>query len=260
MTQWRSQLQFGASLTPVVKRLLIILVGIWFLTSILVSMLKLNAAVVVLDHLELMPRAVIPGAEIWQVGTYAWLHAYGELTHILFNAMTLFVLGPELERRWGGRSFLKFYILCGVFAGVFSVLVGLLLAPTTPIIGASGAIFGLLAAWSMLMPNRELLVFFVIPVKVKYLIWGSIGIDVLLFISNGSTDIAIQTHIGGAVTAWFLITGNWKPRVLGPNLRRLFSGPGRGPRSGSGRSSGGPRKTKLRSIDGGKKSDRDLLH
>jgi len=253
----RSQFQFAFNLTPVVKRLLIALPVIWLVTSVLVNFAKSPLAIEGIAHLILRPSAVIPGdpiPEVWQVATYAWLHDFGGLFHILFNCIALFFFGPELERRWGGRAFLKFWLLTGLFAGVFSVLVGKLVPAwfDQPIVGASGAIFGLLAAWSMLFPTREVLLFFVIPVKVRYLIWLSVGIDLVLFFANDPrrNGIAFQTHIGGALAGWFLITGNWHPRVFGPKLKRLFGGK--------------PKKTSgFRVIDGGRSSgrnDRDYLH
>ena len=97
-----------------------------------------------------------------------------------------------------------------------------------------------------------MLFFFIIPLKVRYLVWISIGIDLIMFLAKGpyANSVAIQTHIGGALTGWFLITGSWHPRVFGPKLRRLFGGR--------------PKKTSgFRVVDGGKKSgrsDRDYLH
>jgi len=219
----RRQLHFGLQLTPVVKWLLIVLVGIWVLTSILVRTVKLGAADTAFNELALTPPAVMHG-HVWQLLSYAWLHDIADLAHILFNGFALVLLGPELERRWGRRAFIKFYLLTGLFAGVFSVLAGLVAAPlyNVSIVGASGAIFGLVAAWSMLFPQRELLLLFVIPVRVKWLVWIAIAGDFVVLALNGQTDTAIQCHIGGALTGWFLITGNWHPRVFVPRLRLLF--------------------------------------
>lgn len=219
----RAKLELGFRLTPVVKWLLIVLVGLWVLTSLLTHTFDLQLAGDVVGQLALTPADVMRG-HVWQLASYAWLHELGSLTHILFNALGLAFLGSELERRWGRRSFIKFYLLTGLFAGVFSVLVGLVAAPLydVAIVGASGAIFGLVAAWSMLLGSREILLFFVIPVRVRWLIWIALGIDFVILALRGHTDTAIQTHVGGALTGWFLITGNWHPRVFWPKIRGRF--------------------------------------
>ena len=254
MAQYTTRPPFGFGLTPVVKRLLIALPVIWLVTSVLVNFAGVREVALGLKHLMLRPSDVIPGQpvpEVWQLFTYSWLHDLGGLMHILFNGLALFFFGPELERRWGGRAFFKFWMLTGLFAGVFSVLVGKLVPAwfDQPILGASGAIFGLLAAWSMLFPNREVLLLFFFPLKVKYLVWLSVGIDLVIFMANDprANGIAFQTHIGGALTGWFLITGNWHPRVFWPKLRARF-----GPK---------PKKTSgFKVIDGGRGKDRDYLH
>jgi membrane associated rhomboid family serine protease len=206
----------------VVLRLIAVLAGLWVLFAILVNSAGSPFAAFAYEHLTLTPTDVIPGLELWQVATYAWLHDLGGLSHILFNALALYFLGSPLERRWGGRTFLKFFVLTGLIAGLFSVLVGLLIERfDTGIVGASGAIFGLIAAFSILFPNAQILLFFVIPVRARHLIWISLGLDVVLFFALPHYDVAIQTHLGGALGGWLLITGNWHPRIFWPKLKAM---------------------------------------
>ena len=102
-------------------------VGLWFLFAVLVNFAESRVVLNAYDALTLTPSDVVPGLELWQVATYAWLHDLGGLSHILFNALGLYFLGTTLERRWGGKTFLKFFLLTGLIAGVVSVLVGLVI-------------------------------------------------------------------------------------------------------------------------------------
>lgn len=199
-------------------------IGLWVLAMLATKMFKLVPPDVFERYaLALSPSDVMRGW-VWQVASYAWLHDLTGFSHIIMNSIGLLLLGPELERRWGGRTFLKYFVLTGLLAGVFSVLVGLVAPPlyTVSIVGASGAIFGLAAAWSLIFPSREILVLFFFPMRVKWLIWIAIALDFIVFAMQGHTDTAIQTHIGGAIAGWFLITGNWRPRVFWTRLKGRF--------------------------------------
>lgn len=220
--------------TRVVVRLLIVLAALWLLFAIAGNLVRSNLVALAYDDLALTPSEVAPGLHLWQVATYMWLHSLEGLSHILFNCMALYFLGPTLERRWGGGNFLRFFVLTGLIAGLFSVLVGVLFGGRwdAPIVGASGAIFGLLTAYSILFPNAQMLLFFVLPVRSRWIIWIAIATDILLFIANPRGNVAIQTHAGGAIAGWLLVTGSWRPRILWAKLKRLFGGNRRPPRGG----------------------------
>src|SRR3954470_24062881 len=108
--------------------------------------------------LGLLPADVIGSFRVWQLATYMFLHA--GVFHILFNMLALWMFGTELERIWGTRNFIKFYFVTGIGAGMLTVLVSLLpFAPVaqlyaSDIIGASGAVYGLLLAYALYFPNR----------------------------------------------------------------------------------------------------------
>jgi membrane associated rhomboid family serine protease len=241
--------------TRVVLRILIANAALWLVFAVGINLAQIRPLSEAYDLLTLTPTEVAPGLRLWEVVSYAWLHDLGGLSHILFNSMALFFLGPALERRWGGRGFLKFYLLSGIIAGLFSVLVGFLFGGRwdAPIVGASGAIFGLVTAYSLLIPHAQFLLFFVLPVQAKWLVWISLGLDLLFFIANPQGNVAIQTHLGGALAGWLLITQNWNPRIFLPRLKRLFGGgPRRGPPGPGGRAP-------LYAVPGGKK-DRNLLN
>src|SRR5438045_9264616 len=113
---------------------------------------------------------------------YMFLH--GGFTHLLFNMLTLWFFGTQLERDWGTRRFLKYYFLCGMAAGV-CVLVANLLTRDVPTIGASGAIFGVLVAFAVLYPNQTVLMTFLFPIKGRFMVVVYAALELFLPITPG---------------------------------------------------------------------------
>lgn len=149
----------GAGLIPpVVKGLLIANVIMFFLQEVLGSQ-------ALIQLLGLTPSAFWRGA-LWQPISYLFLH--GSLSHLFFNMLALWMFGGVLESVWGTRGFLKYYFLTGIGAGLSNCL--LMPGMGQPIIGASGAIYGLLAAYGILFPNTTVFISFLIPIKAKYLV------------------------------------------------------------------------------------------
>lgn len=175
-----------------------------------------------------------PNFRIWQVVTYMFMHSPGSLTHILFNMFALFSFGPALEYTFGSKRFLNYYLLTGLGALVLQMAVqalevyqitGAITIDTTtfsssqeniaklasvyytPMLGASGAIFGVLIAFGYLFPNAELiLIFLPIPIKAKYLIPFYIILELFLGVKQFSGDsVAHFAHLGGALFGFLLI-------------------------------------------------------
>ncbi len=138
----------------------------------------------IFGSLELMPAAVIRGA-VWQLVTYLFLHSLSSFWHILFNMLMLWMFGAPIEETWGTRRFLQYYFVCGIGAGICVVLVNLAFGnPHQRVIGASGAIYGLLLAFGMLFPNQTGPdMSFLFPIKAKYMvmIFGAIAFMARLF-------------------------------------------------------------------------------
>jgi membrane associated rhomboid family serine protease len=163
-----------------------------------------------LDYLGLVPTLVLHQFWVWQLATYMFLH--GGIFHIVFNMLALWMFGAELERIWGTRYFLKFYFVTGIGAGALTVLFSLLpfafahQVQRSVIIGASGAIYGLLLAYAMYFPDRPIYMYFVfpIPAKIFVAIMGAIAFFSSLSESGG---VANATHIGGLVVAYFFLKG-----------------------------------------------------
>jgi rhomboid family protein len=155
----------------------------------------------------LTPVAVIQQFEVWQLATYMFLHA--GLFHILFNMLALWMFGTELERIWGTRYFLKFYFVTGIGAAVLTVLFSLLpfgfaqSLQRASIIGASGAIYGLLLAYALYFPNRTIY-YIVFPIPAKYFVMlaGFIAFYSSLGAGNG---VANATHLFGLLVAYLYL-------------------------------------------------------
>jgi membrane associated rhomboid family serine protease len=160
--------------------------------------------------LGLVPSATITQLRIWQPATYMFLHA--GLFHLLFNMLALWMFGTELERIWGRRYFLKFYFVCGIGAGLLTVLFALLpftfshVLYDSIVIGASGAIYGLLLAYGLYFPDRPILMFMLFPIPAKYfvMIIGAIAFYSSLGVTGG---VASATHLGGLVVAYLYLKG-----------------------------------------------------
>lgn len=133
--------------------------------------------------------------EAWRYVTYMFVHV--SFVHFLFNMMMLWMFGVEVAEWMGAKHFVGMYFFCGIFAAVFSVGMSLLGLSNNPIIGASGALMGIFVAYYKFFPERQLLLFFIVPMKIKHAIWVLIALDVLL--SNSGDAIAHFAHLGGVV-------------------------------------------------------------
>lgn len=135
---------------------------------------------------------------------FTYMFAHGGFTHIFFNMLMLAFTGPILETFWGPKRFLLFYIVTGVGAAIFSVLIDLFFGGGGGImLGASGAIYGILMGFGMLFPNMEVqLLIPPIPIKAKYLVFFLFG---LTFIMDRSGNVAHFAHLGGIVVAFLFI-------------------------------------------------------
>jgi membrane associated rhomboid family serine protease len=202
-------------LTPMVKKILIINAVIWLVEVILVNWVGLGAPV---HLLALKPSAVFPGLLLWQVFTYMWLHSPVDPMHIVFNSLFLWLFGGYLESSWGAKPFLRFYIYCGVGAGIVVFLSGLIIAPDIPVLGASGAIYGLVVSWAILYPNRLIYIWGVFPIKAKYLVILPIGYAVLEFLVRAQ-GVSHSAHLGGMAVGALLVTGYWRPRKVAKRFR-----------------------------------------
>ena len=137
----------------------------------------------------------------YQLVTHMFAHDPTNFFHILFNMYALWMFGSVLERVWGPKRFLIFYLACGLGAGLAQMFVG------APAIGASGAVMGLLAAFAYLFPNTQFFIIpFPFPIKAKYLVAIYAAIDLFGGLHPGAADnIAHFAHLGGMVMGFILV-------------------------------------------------------
>jgi len=190
-----------------VKRFIIINAGVWLAVVIAVNWM---GSVALVEHLALTPFRVANNFEVWQLFTYMWLHSPTDFMHILLNLLFLWMFGGTLEATWGSKAFLRFYMYCGVGAGMIVFISGLLFSPLTPVLGASGAIYGIVVAWAIAFPNRVIYLFGVFPMKGKHFVLIPIGFAVLDFLTRAQ-GVSHAAHLGGMAIGALLVTGYWRP-------------------------------------------------
>jgi len=142
---------------------------------------------------------------LWQLVTYMFLHSVSDPWHIIFNMLVLWMFGSEVEKAMGTRKFLTMYFTAGIFAGIF----GCLFTPNNPILGASGAIFAVEIAFAMFYPNATI-IFFVFPIKAKYLVTIFAGITVFNCLMPTGGNVAHFAHLGGLLYGFLFI--RYEPR------------------------------------------------
>jgi membrane associated rhomboid family serine protease len=154
-------------------------------------------------YLALSAVAAVKYFLIYQIFTYMFVH-FGVM-HILFNMVGLWFFGVPIEQSWGTRAFVKFYLYCGLVAGICVLLVNVLVGDwSTPTIGASGAIFGVLVAFGILFPDTIILMFFLFPMKAKYAVMIYVAVE-LLATFGPNTGVSTVAHLGGAAFAYVFL-------------------------------------------------------
>ena len=177
-------------MTRAVQWLLALNIGVYFLQ------LTLFSPDAVFSALALDPGR-FPGSW-WTIVTYMFVHAW--LAHLAFNLFTLWMFGPRLEHAWGTRTFVQFYLWCGLGGAVAH----LLFAQHSSVIGASGAISGVLVGYAIHWPDDEVYLFGVIPMKSRWLIAAMIGMNIIFALSP-SSRIDWTAHVGGMGFGWLFL-------------------------------------------------------
>lgn len=159
-----------------------------------------------------------PFFRVWQLVTHMFMH--GNSSHILFNMLSLFFIGPLMEQSLGSKKFTIYYLICGLGGAALHLItkyisihyLGHLDEINIPVVGASAAINGLFVGLAFLYPNLPMsLLFIPIPIKAKYLAFFFIAGDLIWGLSGAHTGIAHYAHLGGALTG-FLLLWYWKQK------------------------------------------------
>ncbi len=139
---------------------------------------------------------------LWTIFTYMFVHA--GFWHIAANMLFLWAFGPRVERAWGAGAFVRYYLLCGLGG----LLAHLVLGHDSTLVGASAAIYGVMLAYAVRWPEDEFLLWFVVPVKAKWLVAGCVLLELVLGVSTvggGSSGIAHFAHLGGLIAGWLYL-------------------------------------------------------
>jgi len=175
------------------------------------------------ETLALIPERVVSDGHVWQLVTSMFLHL--DPWHILFNMIGLYFFGPTLELRLGPKAFTRLFFVSGIVGSVCTVALAYL-APRlglveSQVLGASGAIFGLLAVYATVSPDQIFLVFFMIPMRARNMAILFIALDAY-FLILGRGGVAYSAHLGGALGGWLYY--RWtsgRPPGSGFGRRRL---------------------------------------
>jgi rhomboid family protein len=142
-------------------------------------------------QLAFIPTLIL--ARPWTIVTYMFVHA--SLTHILFNMIALYFFGPRVEQRIGSERFFSLYMISGITGGLFSFI----FAPAAPIVGASGAIFGVMLAYARFWPRDRIYIWGVLPIEARWLVIGYTVLSLWWGFGGGASGTAHFAHLGGFV-------------------------------------------------------------
>jgi membrane associated rhomboid family serine protease len=200
-------------MTPMVQRIMIACAVVWVLQ------IALGRSGIPVEELAAVSvDGVFRHGFLWQPFTYMWLHSPGTPWHLVLNMFTLWMFGGQIEMVWGSRRFLRFYLICGAGAGVIILGWHALLGISDPImrviptLGASGAIYGVLTAFSLLWPDRTIMLLFPpIPMRAIWFIPFLFAMQLAL---GGDSNVSTVGHLGGVLVAGILLRAEVQ-RVIG---------------------------------------------
>jgi membrane associated rhomboid family serine protease len=189
-------------MTPAVRAIIIANAAVYLATLI--------APGAIVTFFGLSPANVIEHGAVWELATYLFVHSPSSVMHILFNMLAVWMFGIDLERRWGTRFFTKYYFVTGVGAGVITVLVSLLpfdwarAAYPVVTIGASGAVYGLLIAWGLIFPDRQIY-FIIFPMSARMFVVLAGVVAFVSAIGASGGPVANVAHLGGLLVGYLYL-------------------------------------------------------
>jgi len=209
-------------LTPAVKALMIACFALFLVQQTADQFMGGN----VQGWLGLVPSGFINGFRLWQLFTYPFMH--GDVMHLFLNLLMLAFIGGEIEARWGTKRFLKYYFFCSSAAGVLYLLMQVLIwgQLNTPMVGASGAIYGLLMAYGLMFGERVLLFMLLFPMKAKYFVWILMGLELMTSVFSGRGGLSSIAHLGGMIAGFLYLWGRTLSELA--KKRKLAGGPPKG--------------------------------
>jgi len=200
----RASVRFGPRLAPVVKALIIANVVVFVLQAIVLDSTGVSV------YFCLVPRLLFRKLFVWQLVTYMFLH--GSAWHLLLNMVGLWMFGSDLESRLGVRRFIGLYFLSGVGAGLCYAATSWGARAFAPMLGASGALFGILISFAMLFPDRYVVLMLPFPVtlKAKHAVLGFAFVEVVSVMSSARDNVAHFAHLGGLVFGYIYMKAKFQ--------------------------------------------------
>ncbi len=207
-------------MTPWVTRLIV--------ANILVFVLQLTFRGLT-QYLALVPAMLLERP--WTLFTYMFAHSTAGLTHVLFNMLGLFFFGPRVELRIGSPAFIRLYLIAGMTGGLLSWVI----TPYSPIVGASGAVFGVQLAFAMFYPRDKIYIWGVLPIEARVLVVIMTVVSLYGGLSGGG-NVAHFAHLGGYVGAWIYLrriagrtpSAQWQAKLAGPAPETIAIGDWKG--------------------------------
>ncbi len=201
--------------TQVVRSLMIACGAIWLVQFTLDSILGVWDPSL---WFGVVPQRVLSGW-IWQPFTYMFLHSTGNMFHLIMNLFFLYMVGGDLERHWGAHRFLRYFLICGVGAGLFVTAAGWISGTNAPTIGASGAIYGLLLAFGTIFADRVFLFMFIFPIRARTLSWILFAVAFLSTWDPRPGGVSHVAHLGGMVVGYLYLKRAWRVSEFYRELR-----------------------------------------
>ncbi len=208
-----ARIQMTIPFSNVVKWLVIINVCVWLVLQIIIE--KNFFPGMITYFFGLVPARMLDSFFIWQPFTYMFLHSTSQMTHLLFNMLMLWMMGAELELRWGSRFFLLYYFVTGVGAAliyvlavsIYALFTGDSMVMSIPVIGASGAIFGLIVAYGIIFGERIVYFMMIFPMKAKFFVMLLGFVELMVLFSTGvaGSGVANLAHLGGLISGFLFL-------------------------------------------------------
>ena len=206
-------------LTPFIKLIMIACAAIWLLQTLMWGAAydiadqrtPPQTLDVITEFFGLTPHDVVQKFFLWQIVTYMFLHSPGVVFHILLNMLMLWMFGGELERYWGSRAFLRYYLTCGIGAGVLSIPYAYLFGTQQIVtVGASGAIYGLFLAFGIVFAERTVLFMMLFPMKARTMALIMFGVAFFYAVTQPRGGVAHIAHLGGALVGYLYLKRAWR--------------------------------------------------
>ncbi|MDX1641852.1 MAG: rhomboid family intramembrane serine protease, partial [Balneolaceae bacterium] len=203
---------------PVIRTIISISVIVFIIQAVIGPIRAGNATVsqYIIQYLAFDPNLFTAITQPWRFFTYIFLHGSG--FHLLFNMLWLWWMGRSVEESIGPRSFTVLFLGSGIGGAVFHILLSFLYG-TSYVIGASGAVFGVMVAFAYMFPRMPIMLLFLPPIEARFVVAGLIALDVI-FLGAGD-NVARLVHLGGAGVGYLLIKAHYEGKDLSSVIRHM---------------------------------------